>query len=203
MKRSVISPNATYTFTDYFKLGAEVKDVLADFGYSFERRACELPHTARSLDRLDDLRGRIEASLPYLNLTSEVARREFLISPVLLEVVLYTHAEIRVEAPVQVSAQLQGTLDYLLEAESNLLVVEAKNADMTRGFTQLAVELVAMEQWTESQAPELYGAVSVGDIWQFGILDREAKRVTQDLNLYRVPADLNDLMSILVGILVG
>jgi hypothetical protein len=54
----------------------------------------------------------------------------------------------------------------------------------------LTVELIALEAWTESQQPSLHGAVSTGDIWQFGVLHRENKQITQDLNLYRVPAHI-------------
>jgi hypothetical protein len=134
-------------------------------------------------------------------LNNETARREFLIAPILLEVVHYTHARIKVEFPLVVNEQLQGTLDYYLQAQSNLLIIEAKNADLQRGFTQLAAELVAIDQWLESEQPLLYGAVSIGNVWQFGVLDRAAKHVTQDLNLYRVPADLEELLGILVAVL--
>jgi hypothetical protein len=34
---------------------------------------------------------------------------------------------------------LKGNLDYFLKHNPGLLVVEAKNDDLTRGFTQLAV----------------------------------------------------------------
>jgi hypothetical protein len=36
-------------------------------------------------------------------------------------------------------------------------VVEAKNADLAKGFTQLAVELIAIDQWLDSPAPDIYG----------------------------------------------
>ncbi|MEZ4639515.1 MAG: hypothetical protein R2856_31905 [Caldilineaceae bacterium] len=65
--------------------------------------------------------------------------------------------------------QLKGTLDYYLEADNRLLIVEAKNADLVRGFTQLAVELVALDKWTESPEAMLYGAISVSDIWRFPV----------------------------------
>ena len=83
------------------------------------------------------------------------------------------------------------------------MIIEAKNADLARGFTQLAVELIALDQWTTSEEPVLYGAVSTGDVWQFGRFHRKQRRIDQDLNLYRVPADLDDLFQILVGLLVS
>jgi hypothetical protein len=88
-----------------------------------------------------------------------------------------------------------------LQGVQNVVVIEAKQADLTRGFTQLAVELIALDQWTNSDAPLLYGAVTTGDVWRFGVLDRAGKRVTQDLNLFRVPEDLPTLLSSFVGIL--
>lgn len=80
-------------------------------------------------------------------------------------------------------------------------MVEAKQADLTRGFTQLAAELIALDSWVELQDPILYGAVTTGDIWQFGSFERVSRVVTQHLMLYRVPTDLEMLMQILVGIL--
>ncbi len=106
-----------------------------------------------------------------------------------------TGAKIKVEFPLVVDDRLQGTFDYFLRARHNFLVVEAKNADLSRGFTQLAVELVARDRWAEdSPETRLYGAVSVGDIWKFGFLDREEKRVTEDLTTYSVPRELEDVM---------
>ncbi len=133
-----------------------------------------------------------------------VARREFLIAPVLGQVALLTNAKVKVEYPLFVDERLQGTLDYLVRATHNLLVVEAKNADVTRGFKQLAVELVALDRWVEdSPEPRLYGAVTVGETWKLGFLDRQEKRVVEDLNTYTVPKDLLDVVGILVGILSG
>jgi hypothetical protein len=201
VQRPILPDGVPHTFADYFRLNADVEDVLAYFAYTFQAQNCVLPRTALTLDRLAELKARLEEVLPYVSLTSEAARREFLIAPVLLDVIHYTHAKIRVEFPLEVTAQLRGTLDYYLHTETNLLIVEAKNADLQRGFTQLAVELVALDQWLEPHTAWLYGAVSMGNIWQFGILDRQARHVRQDLNLYRVPADLDDLLNILVAIL--
>ncbi|NJL88257.1 MAG: hypothetical protein HC886_23565, partial [Leptolyngbyaceae cyanobacterium SM1_1_3] len=100
-----------------------------------------------------------------------------------------------------VSNQLKGSLDYLLQNHQTFLVIEAKNEDLERGFVQLAIELVALDQWIDSEQPILPGAISTGNIWQFGQFDRQSRAVTQDLNLYRVPADLEDLLRILVKIL--
>lgn len=132
-----------------------------------------------------------------------MARREFLIAPVLTDVLHYTEATLNVEYPVAVSNQLKGSLDYLLQNGTTFLVIEAKNEDLERGFVQLAIELIALDQWIESEQPVLQGAISTGNIWQFGQFDRQSRQVTQDLNLYRVPADLEDLLRVLVSALGG
>lgn len=201
MKSPVIDQTASLTFSDYFKLNAEVDEVLAHFGYGFEARTAVLPRTERELGRVEELRKRFHEALPHISLTSEAARREFLIAPIVMELIHYTRGRVRVEYAIDAGPQLHGTLDFFMQVERSLLVIEAKNADLTRGFTQLAVELVALDRWIENGHRMLHGAVSTGDIWQFGILDRSAKHVTLDLNLYRVPADLDPLLRILVGIL--
>ncbi len=199
----IIQPGESYTFRSYFEMPYEPEDVLAAFGYRLRRTPLPLLQSTAELDRLSSLKNRIAESLPYVSLTSEAARRELLIAPVLLDVVHYTHAQLRIEYPLVVTEQLKGSLDYYLYGDDKLLVVEAKHADLSRGFTQLAVELIALDQWCDDTQPVLPGAVSTGDIWQFGVLQRDEKLVTQDLSLYRVPADLEDLMRILVAMLTG
>ena len=189
------------SFADYFKLNMDIDDVVAQFGYTFEAEAARLPRTTRPLPWYADLYARLEASLPYLSLTSETARREFLIAPVLLDLARYLHVKIKVEFALEVSQQLRGNLDYLVQGQHQLLVIEAKNADLQRGFTQLAVELIALAQWTGAISIPLYGAVSIGNVWQFGILHPTTSRIIQDVNIFRVPADLHELLPILVAIL--
>lgn len=79
----IIQPNQSYTFADYFKLNFAPQDILAYFHVSLQRRALKLPHHDGPLDRLTDLKTRIEESLPRLSLTSEMARREFLLEGLL------------------------------------------------------------------------------------------------------------------------
>jgi hypothetical protein len=168
---------------------------------SLQRRSLKLPCDPRTLDRLTDLKSRIEESLPRLSLTSEMARREFLIAPVLTDLLHYTQATLNVEYPITVSHQLKGSVDYLLQNHQTFLVIEANNEDLGRGFLQLAIELIALDQWIDSDQSVLQGAISTGNIWQFGQFDRLSRKVTQDLDLYRVPADLDDLLRILVKIM--
>ena len=195
-------PEGPLTFADYFKLNAEVEDILAAFGYSFRVESCQLPRKALRNGHLDEVRKNLENVFPHVSLTSEAARREFLIAPVLFQAALSANAKIQVEFPLDTDEKLRGTLDYLVRAEHNLLVVEAKNGDLKRGFTQLAVELVALDRWDEeSTESQLHGAVSMGDVWKFGRLDRHEKRVIEDLNTYSVPTDLEEVVEVLFGLL--
>jgi hypothetical protein len=203
MKTDIINEHSSYNFADYFRLSGYLENILTYFGYTLRKAEYDLPRSSMRLERLADLVQRLKENLPHISLTSETARREFLIAPVLMDVVHYTRVDIKVEWPITVNEQLKGTLDYYLETRGQLLVIEAKNADLESGFSQLAVELVALDQYTDSTTPLLYGAVSTGNIWQFGVLHRAEKRVTQDLNLFRVPADLEDLLRVVVAVLQG
>lgn len=200
-RTAIIQPDQSYSFADYFKLNFASQDILAYFGVTLQKQSLQFPRYEQTLDRLIDLKARIEESLPRISLTSEMARREFLIAPVLTDLLHYTQATLNIEYPVAVSNQLKGSLDYLLQNDQTFLVVEAKNEDLERGFVQLAIEMIAIDQWIESEQPILYGAISTGNIWQFGQFNRQTRVVTQDLNLFRVPADLDDLLRILVKIL--
>jgi hypothetical protein len=123
-------------------------DILRELGVTLTRAEIELP-VASSVEftRLPDLRQRIEDGIARVSLTSEAARREVLIAPILLEVAKIAEATVNIEYPIEVNQYLRGELDYYLQSQHNVLVVEAKQADITRGFTQLAAELIALDSW--------------------------------------------------------
>jgi hypothetical protein len=50
-----------------------------------------------------------------------------------MELIHYTHAKVRVEYALNINNQLKGVIDYYLKPENQLLVIEAKNADLERG----------------------------------------------------------------------
>ena len=108
-----------------------------------------------------------------------------------------------IEYSIAVNDYLKGTLDYYIAAPQNLLVIEAKQSDLVRGFTQLAVELIALDRWTKSTSELLYGAVTTGEDWRFGVYHRANRQVTQDQKRYQVPEDLSVLVKIIVGIISG
>lgn len=196
-----IQPDKDYTFSDYFKLDYEPEDVLAYFGYEMNSESLALPKSGIPLPRLPDLGDRLQRALPHISLNNETARREFLIAPVLMDLVDLVDAKLKVSYTISVDRQLKGALDYFIQTKRSLLIIEAKDENLQRGFVQLATELIALDRWLEDEHPILYGAVSIGSVWQFSRLERQAKRITQDLNLYRAIGDLEELMRILIGIL--
>ena len=198
-----IDPQKTYTFSKLFELKIMPEALAKDFGYTLTRQRLNLAQYAGELDRLEELKSRIEEILPYINLANETSRREMLIARVVSDLIHYTKSEIWIEYPIKVTEQLQGYFDYLIKTQNNLLVIEAKHEDLTYGFTQLIAELIALDEWEDSgNQPELLGAVTTGTLWQFGRLHRASKHINQGLDSYRVPDDLDQLMRILVQALV-
>lgn len=199
----LLDPNRSYTFSNYFELGFAVDDLVAEFGYSFERKFLKLPEYSGSLDRLADLKQRIEEVLPFVNLENETTRREILIAPIVTDIIHYSHAELRIEYSIKIDNRLQGDLDYYLRTTTILIVIEAKQADINRGFIQLATEMIALDKWTDSTQAEILGAVTTGNVWQFGILNRQKQSIEQAINLYRVTEELEIVVRTLLAALMN
>ncbi len=196
----ILQEDQSYTFSSYFDLPYETDDILREFDYSFIKTELSLPQTDRTVvDELLLIKEKIRRVLPLISLSSETARRETLVAPILLEIIAICNCQLKIEYPLRVSDRLKGTLDYLLQSRHDLLVIEAKKDDLTKGFTQLAVELIALSEITDQDI--FYGAVTTGNLWQFGKLDKIEKTIYQDLNLFKIPNDLLDLGKVLLGIL--
>ncbi|NEU73459.1 hypothetical protein PI95_013015 [Hassallia byssoidea VB512170] len=198
----IIQPGESYTFSKYFELPFTPEDILAELGCSYERERLLLPKSEYDLNKIEDLQRLIERNLRRVKLLSEDARKQAIIAPILLEVCEITQTQLNIEYPVSVSEQLKGSFDYYISKGKGLLVIEAKQADLSRGFTQLAVELIALDQWTKSDTPVLYGAVTTGEDWRFAIYKRQEKQIIEDIKLYRIPEEMMKLVSILIGILI-
>ena len=197
----ILYPDGSYMFRSYFDMPFEPDDILAEFDCSLVRLFLEMPKSNATLDRLSDLKSRLEDCFSYVSLDNDKARRSFLIAPILSELIFYTHIRLRVDYSIEVSDRLKGSLDYFFDGTRKLVVVAAQKAELSRGFMQMALQLIALYLWMDSDEPILMGAVSTGDIWQFGQFDRETKQITQDLNSYRISADLESLLRILVAII--
>lgn len=197
---SILQADKNYTFSDYFNLNYSTKEIVAEFGYCFKLEKIKLPNKHIANLNVDKLRQNFYKKLPHISLNSEMAKREFFISPILLEMLDYIDFNIEVEYAVNVNEKLKGSIDYLLTAKKELLVIEAKNADLEKGFSQLAIELIAMDNIAPS-SEFLYGAVTLGDVWRFCCLDRVHKTILKDIDIFAIPVHLEELFMVFAGIL--
>lgn len=197
---SILKKDKSYTFSDYFELSYPTEDIVAELGYQYQFTKLTLPlgMVNHSLEKLQTM---FYEKLPYVSLNSETAKREMIVAPILLELLDEIKVKIDIEYPIYVSEHLKGNLDYWIHSSNQFLVVEAKKADMEKGFTQLAVELIAMDQYLETTSDFLYGAITVGDLWRFGTLDRQQKLIQKDIDSFRVPLDVEELFQVFIGIL--
>ena len=194
----LLDPAESYSFSKYAELPFDTADILAEFGVSISNVSLQLPQQL-PIDP-QPLTVELQENLTLVDPASEMARRESLIFPILRTVCKFIQAPLKIEYPVRVSPRLKGSFDYFIPTPQSLLVIEAKNADLAKGFTQLAIELIALDQWIDSPVPTLYGTVTTGDTWKFGLFQRQAKKVQKDINTYAVPNDLSQVLSILFGV---
>ena len=199
MVNNILKSGVACTFSQYFDLPFTIDDILAELGCTIERTTLNLPRKPLS-QSLELLQRELARNQNRIELVNEMARREALIGPILFEVAERSNQRINVEYSIAVNEHLRGTVDYYI-AGQNLVVIEAKQADLVRGFTQLSAELVALDQWTRSTAPILYGAVTTGEDWRFGLFDRQRKVIQQDSKRFLIPQELEGLVETLLYIL--
>jgi hypothetical protein len=197
----VLNPAESYTFSKYFELPFAREEILADLGCTLIRDNLSLPTFSAALDFLPRLSEELERNLAIVDPVSETARREAIVAPILLTVCRHLQIRLNIEYTIKVSDWLKGSLDYFVHNGGSLLVIEAKQSDLAKGFVQLSAELVALDQWTQTNEPILYGAITTGDVWRFGALNREEQSIIEDRTLYQIPQTLEVLVRILIGIL--
>ena len=142
---------------------------------------------------------------------TEKARSEFIIAPILLEVRSLVQNSVSVFSGVEFNVDseqgLIGICDFLFSRSTQqlyleapvLIVVEAKNENFKQGIAQATAEMVATQIFNDregSPQSRIYGAVTIGNSWQF--LQLENRVLTVDYRSY----DLDELPEIL-GILVA
>ncbi|NEO82144.1 hypothetical protein [Moorena sp. SIO4G3] len=203
MKKSIFKENRKYTFSDYFAMTNPTEEIVGEFGYSFAIEVIDLPKSTNyDLDIIENLNHTYYTIIPKISLTSEIAKREFLIAPLILEIAKLLPVKVNVEYPLDINDQLGGALDYLLKSNQNLIIIEANKKDIDAGFNQLAAELIALDKYEESESIEIiYGAVTLGDIWKFGTLDRKRKHIAKTIQSQTIPRDTEEIFSILIRIL--
>ncbi|MFN5979252.1 MAG: hypothetical protein ACK5U6_14920 [Pseudanabaena sp.] len=182
----------------------EVQDLVKEFGYSFERKWLNLPQYTGELDRSPQTQERIEEILPYVSLTSDRAKREILVSPIIRDLIHYTKAKVRIEYPIQVTEKSQQILDYFIKSNQCTVITFAKGADTDFGMTELIASLIALDRWLEDPPQtNLIGAVTTGRTWEFARLNRQSKHIEQGLEMYDFFKNFDALMRILVQVVTG
>lgn len=73
-----------------------------------------LPETEVDIKIISLLRQSIETNLKYVKLSSESAREQVIIAPILLEVCKICETRLNIEYAVNVSDLLKGSFDYYL-----------------------------------------------------------------------------------------
>jgi len=136
MKKPIFVENKKYTFKDYFDLPYPTEEIVAALGYTYSLGMINLPKSETcNTDSIKILQENYYQVLPKINLTSEAAKREFLIAPILFEVAKESNSKMNVEYPIDIDDKLSGYLDYLIRSKQALIVIEAKKGDIDRGFT--------------------------------------------------------------------
>src|SRR5438132_13525220 len=131
----------------------------------------------------DLLRETLHESVPLaLDISTEKARSELIIAPVLMEtrrqfgrrVSLFSGVEFNVD----LEQGLRGVCDFLLSLSPEQLavegpvvaVVEAKNENIKQGIVQCVAEMVASQRFNrerENPIQSVFGAVTTGSSWKF------------------------------------
>ena len=114
--------------------------------------------------------------------SSEAARTELVITPILREVYknFHEHYSIWIQKAMIYNDKLNGTPDYLIATRSALgktvldlplvIIVEAKKNDFEQGWGQCLAELVAAQKINDDLHKPIYGIVTDGELWKFGKL---------------------------------
>jgi hypothetical protein len=120
------------------------------------------------------------------SISTEKARSEFLIAPVLAEVRRLLHNQISLfsgnEFNVDAERGLQGFCDYIISGSKEQLFItapvtiifEAKKEDIIGGLGQCVAVMIAAQLFNQNQGNEverIYGSVTTGTNWKFLILE--------------------------------
>ncbi len=134
---------------------------------------------------------------------SEYAICENIISPILTEVwrsymqkfLIWSHQ------PLNYDENLSGVPDYVVAQRSSrgkvvlekplMILVEAKKDNFEEGWGQCLAEMVAAQKINADLTKKLFGVVSNGKLWEFGVL--EAEMFTKNRKYY-VLENLQELM---------
>ena len=147
------------------------------------------------------LQDTLRKTIPWaIAVSSEKARSEGIINPVLLEVKRQLQGQISVfsgeEFNGEPEAELAGYIDFLLSRSPEqlfikapaVILVSAKKEDLKPALGQCLAEMVAAQRFNrQKQQPisTIYGAVTSGTVWRFLKLEEQCASI--DLTDYPLP----------------
>jgi hypothetical protein len=148
-------------------------------------------------------------------LSTEKARSELIIAPILLELWRMTGQTIGffsgVDFSIDPAQGLVGVCDYIITRSPEqlfiqapvLMLVEAKNEDLKRGYAQCIAEMLAAQTFNAREGYEsdtIYGGVTIGELWKF--LELTGTTVRIDSRNYHIER-IGKIMGILLHLATG
>ena len=153
----------------------------------------------------------LKETVPWaIAVSSEKARSEGIINPVLLKVRRRLRGKISVfsgeEFTVQPEVDLTGDVDFLISRSPEQLfikvpavvLVATKTQDLKQALGECGAEMVAAQRFNEQKRlsiSTIYGVVTSGTVWRF--LKLEQQVITVDLTNYSLPP-VEEVLSFLV-----
>jgi hypothetical protein len=169
----------------------------------FQLTASTTPFTIQPVAPSSELEATLKRYLPLAtSISTEKARNELIVTPILLEVRAVFHDRIGYfsgrSLTVDPSVGLNGDCDFLLSADPNqtvvqapiVVVVQAKNADLTGTLGQCAAQMVGAQAFNQRRGHPhaIYGAVTTGTNWK--LLTLQQQQLNSNLDEYLVPPQL-------------
>ena len=173
----------------------------------------DIPHLfgqIASIEPSERLKQTLDETLDLAaSISTEKARSELIITPILLEIRRIFNNQIGYFSGntfnVEEARGLTGACDFILSASSNqslvtapvLTVVEAKNNDIRVGLGQCVAQMVAVQVFNARKGQEqqvVYGSVSTGTNWKFLMLQNQLVMI--DLTEYFI-TQLDQILGIL------
>jgi hypothetical protein len=183
-------------------------DVEEKFGLDF--KASSFIPELKPIPPSEWLKETLLMTLPLAKIAgSEKARSEFIIAPILVELIKLTNNEISVfsgeDFTVDRELGLNGICDFIISQSSNqikvsapvIALVEAKKGVLKDGWGQCIAEMLAANKFNEHRKKSIeymYGIVTSGNSWQF--LRMKEKTVIIDPDEYTI-ASIEKLLAIL------
>ena len=187
----------------------KLNDLIKDFGLTINESSAlfsSVPEVECSELLATILKENVDLAV---SISTEKARSEMIIAPILLEIRRKFNYEISLfsgsDFNVEPQRGLSGFCDFIISLSKEQLlirapvitIVETKNENLKSGLGQCLAEMIAAQLFNEREGNKIktiYGAVTIGTIWQF--LKLEGQLVSIDLSEYYI-RDLKKILGIL------